>query len=314
MKNKHISYCDTKYNQLQTDYRVEAVAANILKFYNEDANIVIKRIGLNDRAYLKDIKGISTYLHDLNEEDVIIETYREGIYDYMPEGIFHPPSLGISSKNVDSVVREMRKQKLIEEDARKFFQPFELEFFYTHVGALLKESEFDSESKTDSLLDFAIELWPVLQKIEPESAKILVNVLPFMHEVRGNKAWIERFLSAFLKVPVEILFIPNTIAAQDDIDGITALGNARLGITLIPMGKHMDGDRNWQINIGTIPYDELQNYVPGSTFRKLLTEIYDFFVPVSVKVYEKFITEKDPHSFVITSGKETSRLGYSTFI
>lgn len=314
MKNKHISYSDTKYNQLQTDYRVEAVAANILKFYNEDANIVIKRIGLNDRAYLKDIKGISTYLHDLNEEDVIIETYREGIYDYMPEGIFHPPSLGISSKNVDSVVREMRKQKLIEEDARKFFQPFELEFFYTHVGALLKESEFDSESKTDSLLDFAIELWPVLQKIEPESAKILVNVLPFMHEVRGNKAWIERFLSAFLKVPVEILFIPNTIAAQDDIDGITALGNARLGITLIPMGKHMDGDRNWQINIGTIPYDELQNYVPGSTFRKLLTEIYDFFVPVSVKVYEKFITEKDPHSFVITSGKETSRLGYSTFI
>ena len=314
MKNKHISYSDTKYNQLQTDYRVEAVAANILKFYNEDANIVIKRIGLNDRAYLKDIKGISTYLHDLNEEDVIIETYREGIYDYMPEGIFHPPSLGISSKNVDSVVREMRKQKLVEEDARKFFQPFELEFFYTHVGALLKESEFDSESKTDSLLDFAIELWPVLQKIEPESAKILVNVLPFMHEVRGNKAWIERFLSAFLKVPVEILFIPNTIAAQDDIDGITALGNARLGITLIPMGKHMDGDRNWQINIGTIPYDELQNYVPGSTFRKLLTEIYDFFVPVSVKVYEKFITEKDPHSFVITSGKETSRLGYSTFI
>lgn len=314
MKNKHISYSDTKYNQLQTDYRVEAVAANILKFYNEDANIVIKRIGLNDRAYLKDIKGISTYLHDLNEEDVIIETYREGIYDYMPEGIFHPPSLGISSKNVDSVVREMRKQKLVEEDARKFFQPFELEFFYTHVGALLKESEFDSESKTDSLLDFAIELWPVLQKIEPESAKILVNVLPFMHEVRGNKVWIERFLSAFLKVPVEILFIPNTIAAQDDIDGITALGNARLGITLIPMGKHMDGDRNWQINIGTIPYDELQNYVPGSTFRKLLTEIYDFFVPVSVKVYEKFITEKDPHSFVITSGKETSRLGYSTFI
>lgn len=314
MENKHISYSDTKYNQLQTDYRVEAVAANILRFYNADTNIVIKRVGLNDRAYLKDIKGITTYLHDLNEEDVIIETYREGIYDYMPEGIFHPPSLGISSKNVDSVVREMRKQKLIEEDARKFFQPFELEFFYTHVSALLKESEFDSESKTDSMLDFAIELWPVLQKIEPESAKILVNVLPFMHEVRGNKAWIERFLSAFLKVPVEILFIPNTIAAQDDIDGITALGNARLGITLIPMGKHMDGDRNWQINIGTIPYDELHRYVPGSTFRKLLTELYDFFVPVSVKVYEKFITEKDPHSFVINSGKETSRLGYSTFI
>ena len=40
---------------------------------------------------------------------------------------------------------------------------------------------------------------------------------------------------------------------QDDKEGITALGNARLGVTFIPTGKHMDGDRNWMINIGTIP-------------------------------------------------------------
>lgn len=314
MEKNDISISGKRYNQLQTDYRVEAVAANILKYYSPEANILIKRIGLNDRAYLKDIKGISSSFYDLDEENIIIETYREGIYDYMPEGIFHPPSLGISSKNVDSVVREMRKQKLVEEDARKFFHPFELEFFYTHVSALLKESEFDSESKTDSLLDFAIELWPILAKIDVDSAKVLVNLLPFIHEVRGNKDWIERFLSAFLRVPVEITFVPNNIEAQDDKEGITALGTARLGITLIPMGKHMDGDRNWKINIGTIPYQELHHYIPGSAFRQLLTEIYDFFVPVSVKIFENFITEKDANSFMIDMKKDTNRLGYSTFL
>ncbi|WP_407478367.1 hypothetical protein [Elizabethkingia anophelis] len=129
MLNGEGSFTDRKYNQLQTDFRVEAVAANILKYYDTQANIYIKRIGLNDRAYLKDIKGITTSSYDLDEENIIIETYREGIYDYLPEGIFHPPSLGASSTNIDSVVREIRKQKAVEDDARKFFQPFELEFF-----------------------------------------------------------------------------------------------------------------------------------------------------------------------------------------
>ncbi len=299
---------------MQTDFRVESVAANILKYYNPEANIYIKRIGLNDRPYLKDIKGINSSFYDLEEEDIEIETYREGIYDYLPEGVFHPPSLGISSKNVDGIVREMRKQKIIEEDARKFFQPFELEFFYTHVSALMKESEFDAESKTDAMLDFAIEIWPILQKINAESAKILVHILPFIHEVRGNKTWLANFLTSFLQVPVDISFVPNSIENEDDVQGVTALGTARLGITLIPMGKHMDGDRNWKINIGTIPYHLLDRYIPGSTFRGLLTEIYDFFVPVSVKIFENFITEREPDSFIIKNNSETNRLGYSTFL
>ncbi|MDV3753255.1 hypothetical protein [Elizabethkingia anophelis] len=314
MLNGEGSFTDRKYNQLQTDFRVEAVAANILKYYDTQANIYIKRIGLNDRAYLKDIKGITTSSYDLDEENIIIETYREGIYDYLPEGIFHPPSLGASSTNIDSVVREIRKQKAVEDDARKFFQPFELEFFYTHVSALLKESEFDAENKTNALLEFACELWPVLRKIDQKSAKILVHILPFIHEVRGDKNWIEKFLSAFLNVPVNISFLPNTVEEQDDKEGITALGNARLGVTFIPTGKHMDGDRNWMINIGTIPYDEIYRYIPGSSFRELLRELYDFFTPVSVKIFENFITEKKDESFVLSIDNELNRLGYSTFL
>lgn len=310
--NKIVS--EKKYNKLQTDFRVEAVATNILKYHNPEANILIQREGLNDRAYLKDIKNIKSSYFDLDEENIIIETYREGIYDYLPEGVFHPPSLGTSSRNVESVVKEMRRQKVVESNARKFFQPFELEFFYTHVAALLKESEFDSESKKDSLLEFAIEIWPILGKINPESAKTLVNILPFFHEVRGNKTWLEKFLSAFLRVPVEITFSANCIKAQDDKEGITALGKARLGMTLISMGNHMDGDKNWVINIGTIPYSELYNYIPGNPFRQLLREIYEFFVPVSVKVLENFITEKSENSFQMNRNNNTNRLGYSTFL
>ncbi|MCV5004125.1 hypothetical protein OFM39_31190, partial [Escherichia coli] len=61
----------------------------------------------------------------------------------------------------------------------------------------------------------------------------------------------------------------------------------------------MDGDLNWMINIGTIPYEDIQRYIPGSPFRELLRELYDFFVPVSVKIFENFITAKDDKSFML---------------
>lgn len=126
------------YNKLQTDFKAEAVAVNLLKYHRAVSNIFIQRIGINDRAYLKDIKSITSDYLGFDEEVFIIETYREGIYDYLPEGLFHPPSLGATRKNVESVVKEIRKQKRVEEDARKFFRPFELEIFFYGSKCFIK--------------------------------------------------------------------------------------------------------------------------------------------------------------------------------
>lgn len=312
-ETRHIS--ELKYNKLGTDFKVESVAANLLKFYNTTSSIFIKRIGINDRPYLKDVKNIYSTYYGLDNETVIMETYRESIYDYLPEGLFHPPSLGTaSSRGVESVVKEIRKQKEVEENARNFFQPFEQEFFYTEVSALLKEMEFDIADKAETLTQTFSELWPLLEKVDSETAKTLFYILPFLHEVRGNRSWIERFLTAFLNIKVKIEFVPNIIDDQDDQSGMCALGTAKLGITLIPNGKHMDGERNWQIVIGAIPYDHIHKYVPGTAFRELLTTIYDYLIPITTKIEEKFLTEKKDNSFVINATENTNRLGYSTYI
>ncbi len=312
-ETQHIS--ELKYNKLGTDFKIESVAANLLKYYNDSSSIFIRRIGINDRPYLKDIKNIYSTYYGLDNETIIMETYRESIYDYLPEGLFHPPSLGTASnRGVESVVKEIRRQKEVEENARNFFQPFEQEFFYTEVSALLKETEFDIADKSDTLIQTFTELWPLLKQVDLETAKVFFYILPFLHEVRGNKRWIERFLTAFLNVKVAIDFVPNVINNNEDELGISSLGNAKLGITLIPNGKHMDGERNWQITVGSIPYDQIHKYVPGTPFRELLQNIYDYFVPINVKIEEKFITEKRDDSFIINAMENTNRLGFSTYI
>ncbi|MET3531748.1 hypothetical protein ABID31_003079 [Chryseobacterium flavum] len=303
------------YNKLQTDFKAEAVAVNLLKYHRAVSNIFIERIGVNDRAYLKDIKSISSSYLGFDEEVFTIESYREGIYDYLPEGLFHPPSLGASRKNVDSVVREIRKQKRVEEDARKFFRPFELEVFFTEISALLKESEFDITSNTDSLLETVSELWPLVNMLDRQNAYIFMHILPFFHQIRGDKRWFERCITAFLQVPVEVTFSPNVIDEIEKDNDSMLLGNSRLGVTYIPSGRHMDGQRNWVINIGPIPYEEMKKYIPGSPFRKVLQALYDYFLPVTVDVEENFITEKQEYSFSLEDDhRNASRLGYSTFL
>lgn len=76
----------------------------------------------------------------------------------------------------------------------------------------------------------------------------------------------------------------------------------------------MDGERNWVVNIGPIPYNKIYRYVSGHPFRELLESIYDYLMPVTVKIFENFITENNANSFVLGGNKNTSRLGYSTFI
>lgn len=302
------------YNTLGTDFKLEAVASNLLKYYRMNSSMFIKRIGINDRPYLKDVKSIYTNNYGLDEDTVVLETYRESIYDYLPEGLFHPPSLGNYNKNVDSVVNEIRKQKEIEDNARNFFQPFEVEIFNTEVSALLKETEFDIADKSDALLNTLAELWPLLKRVENKDARTFFYILPFLHEVRGKKRWIERFLSAFLKTKVEISFVANVIDHHDDAEGFTTLGKTKLGISFIPNGKHMDGERIWQMNIGPLPYSEIIKYVPGHPFRDLLQAIYDYLIPISVKIDENFITVKEENAFVVTESDSSTRLGFTTFI
>lgn len=309
---EHIS--ELNYNKLGTDFKVEAVAANLLKYYQSTKSIFVKRVGINDRPYLKDIKNIYATYYGLDEETVIIETYRESLYDYLPEGLFHPPSLGVDNRNVESVVKEIRRQKEVEQNARNFFQPFELEFFYAEVSALLKETEFNIFDASNSLVQTMKELWPLLQEVDTETARTFFYLLPFLHEVRGNARWIERFLSAFLNLKVAVDFVPNAVDSRDDGAGVTRLGKATLGITLIPNGRHLDGERNWRLNIGPIPYSDLQKYIPGHPFRQLLQSIYDYLLPVSVKIEENFVTEKNNESFILTESLLTDRLGFSTFL
>lgn len=302
------------YNNLYTDYKAEVVALNLMKYRKDIDQIFFKRLGSNNRSFNKDVKAVTSEYHDFGEHIVTVETYREGIYDYLPEGVFHPPSIGSTRTNVEDVVQEIRKQKKQEMSARRFFQPFELEAGYTELNALLVEADFDLSGESNALLYVLDDLWPILKSLDQETARVFAYLLPFFHSIRGSKTWFERCVSAFLRLPVQISFVPNVVRQKDQGSEHLVLSQFRLGISTLLSGQHLDGERNWLVSYGPVPYERLPEFMPTSNLRGLLLKLYEYCVPASVIVEEAFITDADPEAFRLSGAEDYSRLGFSTYI
>ena len=302
------------YNQLQTDYKAEIIALNLLKYNKEVDHVLIKRVGGHDRSSSKDIKTVKEEYDEFDEKTVIIETHREGLYDYLPEGLFYPPSLGDVGNDISDIRKKVQRQREVESNARKLFQPFEMEACYTELNALLVENQYDIISESDVLTQTMGELWPLIDLLDTYSAKIFVHLLPFFHSARGDKKWFEKCLSAFLQVPVNVTFVPNQITDIASISESLVLSKMRLGVSSMLSGSHFDGERNWAVHFGPIPYDRLRDYIPGTNLRKLLQIIYDYCLPATVTAEEDFITEKQNTSFYLTDDGNNNLLGYSTFL
>lgn len=249
-----------------------------------------------------------------DEEHIVIETNRDSIYDFLPECVFHASSLGGPEKHTEEIIEQIRIQKKAEQDSRKFFIPFELESYYTELAALYFENRLDQLNSNDELLDILAALWPLLKELDTRHAKIFIYLLPFFHSARGNKSWFEKCLSAFLGVPVTVSFTINRVNEPEKIEDIL-LSKTRLGIDTLLCGSHEDGNRNWQINIGPVPPEQVQQYIAGHPFNALLETIYNYCLPATAVYQQHCITGATEQSFTLPPVyQHHNYLGYTTFI
>ncbi|WP_172915089.1 hypothetical protein, partial [Capnocytophaga canis] len=244
----HVQFGNTdSHNGLNTDFKTEVVALHLLHFYQEIDYLFLKRLGGNQRSFHKDIQSISLELFEGEENALTIRTHKEGIYDYLPSGVFHSPTLGNFKGGVDNIIAEIRHQRKIEETARKLFEPFENEIFYLQLSVLMRENQYDISDNATILVEILHELFPLLEKIEKKTARIFVFLLPFFHSVKGNKKWFEKCLSAFLRIPIKIRFLPNKVEDIQEVSDALILSEVHLGQSLVLSGSHWDGERNWAI-------------------------------------------------------------------
>jgi hypothetical protein len=304
-------------NSYPTDIKAEILVADLMEEGFTDSDFLISFSSAFKRSYSKDIiKTVKTRNNSYRE---ILEIYlaRDGLYDLLPEGLFHvaPDAAVASGKGMAS---DSKKETRIEEETRKFFQPFENEFFYQRVQLELQERSILQRLNENTLEDFFLNFWKIDQSLPKELIIKLSAMLPFSKEIVGDFEMTASCLAAILDEKVTYTVAYTSEPGVDNIESTDdknfSLGEARLGVNLVTGGEYIENCKTIRFLIGPLKKTYLTPYLKNGNIARFIECFCNYFVPMEMIIEYEVVMPEELHRFVLGSDKEQAMLGYSTVI
>lgn len=301
-------------NSLETDFRSEVVAANLIEQGYDPERIMLIREGDAKRGYAKDIeKTLLEYSQYDLKDYLMIKTNRECIYDILPEGIFHQTKNRRYNKDKEDIIDEIKLQRQEEFFARRFFQPFEIELDKFLIDSYLFEAKYDKRITHSNFTRIFHYYWPVLEVLEREQAVLLLHTIPLLHRIRNSFAEIEEAMSLILDAGVEITKIKLQKQAETD-EQQTNLNERRLGVDFVLGRTFDDGVLDLKVTIGPISANRMEFYLKNPSGIKILNMLFEIFLPGNLFFIHEFKLKPEDADFTLSCENKNTFLGINTFL
>lgn len=265
-------------NTIDTDFKAELYGALLAEAGFDTAQIMMVRDGNNLSNVSKDIRSVKhRNLAGMAEDSCIeLKTNRRGIYDSLPEGLFHDALFPGKVKDLELILEEMQQHRNEEFYIRRFFSLLESEVDREGIQAQLLELRYDKKNKYTDYMKLFAACWPVIHILSGRGALLFIKFMPHIHSIRGKLEEVSDTLSQILEAPVRVSprIAPRTIKAQKP----NRLSNMRLGINSVNVGVLNNAEADLHIHIGDIPTREVERFLPGNHSRKALEMLADIFL------------------------------------
>ena len=308
----------TQANTLETDYRAELIAATLIEQGFDSEKIEIVRDGISRRGFAKDIEQIEEKYSDFDLESYIqINANKEGMYDMLPEGIFHKSTYKRSFKDqetdAEKALEEIKIHREQEFFARRFFQLFELIADRTITNAYLFEHKYDKKISNSEFSDIFVQYWPILQQLTLKQSVLFMYIMPIIHRIRSHYGNIEQVISCILDVPVEISKI-KLPAKRADSFFESHLGRNNIGVNMVLGNKFDDGEYDLNVTIGPISAERMRGFLETAKEYRILDELCGLFLPANTFVEIDFKIDPEDSAFVLSDENNEAFLGINSFI
>lgn len=271
--------------QYPTGIKAEVLINLLLRFEQAVHYIRVVFEGNFKRNYLDDVHKIDKSNSTSNKLTYTIYLNRDGIYDKLPEGLFHRIDRFVRlEETVDSKTfkEEFEAQKNEIIHSRKFFQPLEDEFFKKAVQI---EAGYSNKITYPfkSLSEFFFKGINKFELNEMFSDQV-ISFLPYIPKIRGNIQKLRFFLMSVLQTRI-------SIEQHEKIKSYTVtnhsqkypLGIARLGKDFYCGSQFIDHCMQWKITIYAQD-EKLLNYISNKQFVKFFDFVKTFLVPAGIEV------------------------------
>lgn len=300
-------------NHLPVDLRAEVVLADMLDDGVTLDDLIVNPVGVFKRPNGRDISRVAwREAQHKARRWLQIDVNRSGLYDLLPEGVFHQPTSHDTSSSKESTLREMAIQQEREQQARRFFLPFEQEFFRLRIRIEQEQRDFlsgDANPATDVALDW---FWDLPSFLTPIQRIRLRYLLPIMHQIAGNLSLMEACFGQMIneRVSLQIESAEQTYLLCDT----PTLGQWQLGVDSVFDGWLIDGEPILSITVHIDQPDKLTDYLPGATGHRLLNWLMGYIVPMDMNSRLKLDTSALADTFVLAEEDALGRLDFTTFI
>ncbi len=300
-------------NRMPVDIRVEILLANLLESGLSMDDIVVSPIGLFRRNFQNDVgKAQVMELPRLHQQKLQLEVNRDGLYDSLPEGLFHQPTQNKAPGNKLEILKEIKRQQERETAARKFFLPLEQEYYRLRVKLVQEERKYLFDG--DSFLEGEVfsEFWNFPSFLSAQQIHNLLYLLPMMHRIAGDWEQIRLSFETILEDAVQI--VPNQPLRHMVLQPIAGLGDALLGVDWVMGEEYEEVFSSIVIQVIPSTADKVKSYLPGGIGEKVIQYLSQYLLPLETDYQIDVKMPADYQDFSVTDEPHSSRLGYTTYL
>jgi hypothetical protein len=294
------------------DIKAEALINQALQKAMHPDDFVVLNDGRFFREYRNDLYAVDqvddAWLHQLLQ----LHLSRSGLYDLVPEGLFHQSYTdGKSVNTAADMAAHSRRDRKKEMAARKFFQPVENSFFRQRVQMESEEERLIAGIDNGLLNDYFYEFWEFPAGLNKTSAMLLVLLLPYAYTIAGDLQLMQDCLEILLQEKVSVTSIaPGESFAPGGANG---LGMGELGNGFVCGQTFSEDYPCLQYDIGPLQNTRPVEYCTGGENDLLLQVFNNYFAPAEADIIINIEVDR-ANALIELSDVESPILGYSSTI
>ena len=269
--------------------------------------------GLFRREYSRDIIQ-AEIKEDARKQDVLeLHLSRSGLYDQLPEGLFFQLPKGSSRiMSATDMAADYKFNKKKEEEIRRFFLPFENDFFLQRMQVEKEEAMLLEGLQSGILNDYFIKFWDLPASIPKSFIIPLILLLPYAYKIAGNMSLTADCLHQLLQEEVQLHKKEGHLMNADAV-GAPAIGDALLGVDLICGEQFWEGTPYISIEIGPLKQSTVADYLEGGSRYTLLETFNRFFIPAGIDTTVSIQVKTDKLDMILLEN-DGPVLGYSSML
>lgn len=300
--------------KLKLDLYVEVIIASLIEEGKLDASkLYIRPKGIFSRSYQKDLSKVEVLSDKETEESsVFFDINREGLYDMLPEGIFHTNFRKPGLIDTQKSIQELRRHQEEEKNARKFFLPLEQEFYRQRILIEIEEQKSLIGLSEAIVAELISNFWNIPLLLNYYQALCMVYMLPIAHRIAGNLKLTERCLGILLQTPVQLI-IKKPVDEQLSLDE-NRLGNFSLGDNIFLGDVFSKETPSVLVRVGPDNNDFVFGFLPQGKRLGYLELFFDYFMPAELDWDLEIIVSPEQEIFKLGDHHEKGLLGYTTVI